>query len=595
MNAVNKCWMMSLALAITFLAVGCSEDSTNDSDTGADACSLTEGECTGRGKDFDAATCACVDKPGTVGDCSEPDALCDANLAQPNGFLCVKLAQPDASGKTGLCAQSCNSFFDDNCPVGNVCFPKALFDTAKDICIPAGNLTEGAECTSILDSQTGGSPCQQGLMCLGGVCDSPNCSPLTTAKSCEVANEQCDGVDFTLTAGGVVRTDVGFCYQPCDGFSANTCDSGEWCQPGFQKEAGKFPGSCTQGGGSKAPGATCTASSECQDGSICIGTGNNTSECAQLCDATKVSADGPGGCAADQGCAPLSNEDETFDVGYCTESCSFDEGDGCSKPTDACVPSEVGTLFDLNFDSCIPFATNDFYSNCTTAEFSFCNPLGLCMNEPITGYAGNVCHKLCRISEGALGSTDHKDCGGNNDTVCAGRFNTAVLPVGLCIPTNCDPTVADSGACQADEACRGVSSDNSKAGRCQKTCNFDDAASTCAGDTQCYPGELLGFLGGNVTLTNDFCDNQKPAAATKWPLNPGEDCVAAKIEAGQSCGTFSMCLEVDQAASGVRCYEFCRASEKALNSTNHPDCNSPTQTCSAAFTGVTSFGICQGN
>jgi hypothetical protein len=598
MNAVKKWWMMCLAVAVAVLAVGCGEDGGGEeADTGADACTLSDAECAGRGRVFNAAACRCDDQPGTIGDCAQVDALCDADLVQPEGFLCLRLRQPDAeTGKTGACVQSCNSFFDDNCPVGQVCFPKGLFDAAKDICVPAGNLAEDRECPGVFD-QTGGSPCQKGLMCLGGVCAAPDCSPLTTAKSCENPKEECSGVDFTLQSGGVIRTDVGFCFQPCEAFSSNnTCDPGQWCQPGTRKEGGRFPGSCTPGGGSKAPGAECVGTSECQDGSICLRVSQTRAECTQLCDATRISGSGLGGCGEKQGCAPLSSENERFDLGYCTESCGFDEGEGCSQTTDACYPSEIASVFEINFDVCINLPANDFYSNCTTGEFTFCNPTGLCMTEPVTGYDRNVCQKLCRLSEGALGSLDHKDCGGEpGESVCAGRFNTAVLPAGLCIPINCDPTEADSGACEVGEACRGVSSDNSKAGRCQQACNFDDPETSCGTGKQCYPGELLGFLGGNVNLTTDFCDNQRPTAATRWPLNPGEDCKGARMEAGDICGPFSICLQVDQAASGVRCFELCRTSEGAFNSTNHPDCNSASQVCAAIFQGVTSFGLCQGN
>ena len=595
MNKLNKWLLLALVCAFTLTLGACSEEGDSDTNTTADGtssgpdgtCQENTNTCGLKGKEFDAATCTCKDPSTVVGDCANVDDFCDADLPQPDGFLCLELSEPDPeTGKTGACAQTCEGFFNDTCPIDAACMPKNIFDVAKDICVPAGTVAEGEDCQGLLD-------CQKGLVCVG-VCVAPDCSPITTAKSCAEANEVCDGL--TLTDG--TRLDIGFCFQPCDGFATpSTCDSGEWCSPGQTKENGKFPGSCVAGGGSKGPGAACTANTECADGSFCFGDGSGGGACGVLCDSTLTTNTGPGACGEGQGCGNLviENEDgetEELDLGTCVEACDFDGGDACNDTTDTCIPGEIrgGT-----FDSCGNTPSKDPYATCTAAEeFQYCNSTSLCMELAGSGYDGYVCHQLCRFAEGAAGSLDHKDCGGEaGGKVCATRFSET-FPVGVCTTVDCDPTQTDSGACEATEGCRLISADNDQAGQCQPACNYDDAASTCADGKQCYAGEILGFFQAIDGISGDFCDDLKPDAATRWPLNPGEACdTTNKIEEFELCGPLAMCLEISQAATGVRCYEFCRSSEKAFGSTAHPDCNSPTQTCTAVFQS-TELGVCLG-
>ena len=143
------------------------------------------------------------------------------------------------------------------------------------------------------------NPCKPGLFC------QPECGSVGRCLQVCNANHECNTTDAgtstcSLTASG---TTFRLCTLPnCDPFKDTGCPTGSACYAIFPSQT--FC-SCA---GTKAAGATCVNTDDCQPGYTCIG-GASGSHCAQLCNNT-TNAD----CASDGGSATCTVEGQ---FGFC--------------------------------------------------------------------------------------------------------------------------------------------------------------------------------------------------------------------------------------------------------------------------------------
>lgn len=316
---------------------------------------------------------------------------------------------------------------------------------------------------------------------------------------------------------------------PCAPFmSGAECAAGEWC---FPDPADADMGGCFAAG-SAAAGAACEMLTDCVTDHGCVG-----GTCERLCD-----PDVSGQCGASEVCSRLAATDGTaLAIGACLPGCTAWEPDATTAGCEAmewCAPDGL---------------TPD---------------LGRCRDGTGTGADGAACGTgmpACAPGNFCLGAAD----GGATCSPVCKPGATAGMPGG--------------DVCEGGEACfplvRVADGVSLETGSCGPTCDYD-AETACADSTRtCAPGELFESV-------PDRCIN------IASPLNEGDDCAAASLEAGATCGATSACLEsAALGMTGVRCYELCRTTEGAIGSSAHPDCTRAAAVCTMIAADLP-FGIC---
>jgi hypothetical protein len=155
----------------------------------------------------------------------------------------------------------------------------------------------------------------------------------------------------------------------------------------------------------------------------------------------------------------------------------------------------------------------------------------------------------------------------------------------------CDTQATPStpgATCTAQEACTelyvdvGGSPVKAVYGACLPGCDYDAHRACVDTAKDCIPGEL-------ALSTGDLCVDTPN-------LPEFDDCTGAGLSEQAFCNATSGCYDIETARGppwpvGVRCFELCRASVQALDTTNHPDCTRATALC-VAYVATTAFGIC---
>jgi hypothetical protein len=185
-----------------------------------------------------------------------------------------------ASTGQGLCYDTCISNID--CGIGTRC--AQIPGTINRICVPIGS---GSVCGGAGQACCGGSACQVGLACVGGVCGA--------APACGGLNQPCCAGAAPCAAGLVCN--AGVCggatpnrqpYQKCDAAAGDVCGGGTACIPSTAQVAGKSRGSsctigCPTGAATSCPGYLPGAPRQVVE---CVNFTGNLSEaqCFRLCE-----------------------------------------------------------------------------------------------------------------------------------------------------------------------------------------------------------------------------------------------------------------------------------------------------------------------
>ncbi len=209
--------------------------------------------------------------------CSTGSVCVDRTYCQPS-----ECAGP-AAGKAVCDAKAAAN--SGKYPNGASCAPVSdSYGNSANMCVPAGNVALGGECTVK-------SPCQAGLLCVPGIpvlnalegkLATAFCAqPCDATTSCDVAGESCIGASQREFAGG------GICGDRCDPFKAGqiTCSDDKSCIPVTSDD-----GICKlKADNSVEIYSKCTPKSnaaECPSGSWCFAVSDDESRCLPMCDPT---------------------------------------------------------------------------------------------------------------------------------------------------------------------------------------------------------------------------------------------------------------------------------------------------------------------
>jgi hypothetical protein len=196
-------------------------------------------------------------------------ASCQSGQQCLGGQCCV----PPATGG------ECNHYPACGCPSGKVCYPSSLEHTLA--CVTAGNLAEGADCTS-------GSSCQSGLGCFGGTCKrycnaDGDCPAVAGLRSClqtawsddstsilgvKVCGRICDPAHPQSPTPPLLPCPAGFaCQSSSVGlsycFEANPLPTGSVCSQAEDCAPGTY---CSQSGSCNR---YCLSTSDCSGSQTC--------------------------------------------------------------------------------------------------------------------------------------------------------------------------------------------------------------------------------------------------------------------------------------------------------------------------------------
>jgi len=208
-----------------------------------------------------------------------PDAGRDAGAGCtptcPTGQQCLsgQCCVPPAAGG------ACSSYPACGCPAGNICYPSSTSHAMA--CFTSNNLAEGADCT-------GGSTCQAGLGCFGGLCkrycaSNSDCPAVGGVQSCDqttwssdktnilgvmVCERVCDPAHPQSPKAPLLACPAGFnCTSDTGGlsycFKASPLPAGSTCTIEADCSAGSY---CTTSGSCSR---YCLANSDCSSGMTC--------------------------------------------------------------------------------------------------------------------------------------------------------------------------------------------------------------------------------------------------------------------------------------------------------------------------------------
>ena len=376
---------------------------------------------------------------------------------------------------------------------------------------------------------------QEGCVDLCEACDAP--TPLCGEGGGCVA---CLG-DDDCGPGRSCSQDTNTCTG-CDVFGQTGCADNQVCTVVYAADGQSYEGVCSDGASPPGlPGEFCNPI-QCRHGAICQQDVDQLYRCRALC-AKEAAPLAMGSCPLGEACIPLTSEQGGVIVEEAMGSCA--------------IPCEP---FDPDM------ACPDGY---------WCTPdlLDPALERPGT----------CVASVGGVQA----------DESCAPLFTD---PVGttcaegmICLYGECK-TFCDSdlAPCTKGGCMDFGSSDESYVAfsLCQVGCDYDGGIPCEDASEVCIPATYLddGAEGG-------ACINAP--TDPNWPYDEFETC----SQTTGLCAPFSYCIDWTgfPGSTGYQCYELCRFSEGAKNTTNHPDCTRKTALCEDILgpgLGTTTFGVC---
>jgi len=526
-------------------------------------CHLTRADCLADGLELAPVTCECIE---VVDYCLDVGCSCDPETPLPAGFVCIA----DDSGD-GTIRHACRE--NSDCPVAEYCsaeggcIPVECSGFFPDpSCPPPGPVPEGEPCDRL-------GECASGLICAGGVCSEPECTPLSGEIECPDPDLECRGLTLDMEA-----IDIGFCEATCDPWAdtddCGTAGDGQACWPEPNRnDSGDLRGTCTDAGdgtavqfetcrvGSTDPSLQCSSTDNGDGPLFCI-----AETCELTCDPQDQST-----CPTEQECReiPLTDQDgNPLDQvwGICVKPCTpwvAPEDSGCAMD-EFCEPS-----FEVSGQGqCVPSVTGEDATlvgeRCDVLDALPCEDGTVCLGT--TDDQGNdiaECFAMCdpTASLGDAGACS-ADMDGN-DQACAALFNSqtnSALAIGTCFADACD--VAAQTACPQD----------------------DDG-----NDQVCVTGAFnLGAV--------DFC--------TTLPADPVGyfmECPASDYEEFAICNDNALCIDLGAPTDNmIQCVELCDGTESGFGAPGHPECVNNVNdgltatTCTQLFNALLqNLGVCQ--
>jgi len=512
----------------------------------------TAAQCAAIGQLCNSETCLC--EPAPVGTCVNPNDSCDTTKAQPLGFVCLADVEGETEGtcfltctlgqnledtcpagslcaaeeSSGFCIPGdCDGFFTTSCDAGEKCVP---FWNGANFCTPNGAGVEGAACTSH-------ETCGADLLCVGSVCEKPDCTPISAGKPCPTG-EACGGLSI-----GSHSLDVGFCYETCDPYVVNSrCAEGQWCFPDLEtRNIGQCVDSNPNGLG---VGEACqNLFDDCDDNMLCI-----SGLCSLLCDPVATGTE-VGQCGTNEACSALSIDEDTLAIGICYSVCTpYVSNSGCAQ-NEWCVPD----FETAGIGQCVTSATNGKPAGAVCTEF-----FGECADGMICLW--DECQQLC---DPTATGTAPGTCSG--DAFCSGLAyqDGTELAVGLCNEPECVYNYARGQGGTPIVACENPAD-------------------------RCLPGDLFGVPLDVCFPPTDSAGD--PFFAVGYPLDEFAPC--GMTEEYTWCRAAGRCLAMSSTDPTPYCLELCLDRiPPGVGQTNHPMCGRSEAQCAAMFVS-TDLGIC---
>ena len=500
------------ALAVLALqACGGSDDATFGGGGGADAGVDSGGTAGIGGSGGSAGTSGSAGTGGSGGATQE----CGNKIVEGTE-RCDDGNTTNGDGCENTCDFTCEQ--DTHCSNGNPCDGEETCDVDAHTCSPGTALGEGEACSS------------DGKVCVGGVCQGPDCGDgqLQDGEECDDGNatqgDGCDGCRFTCVSTDATRD----CSTSAECQISGTCDDATHKCGGGGPATDNSP---CNGGADYCLAGVCTANT-CGDGNLepgetCDdGDTDDTNGCTQLCE---YSCTGAGDCG---------------DANSCTQDVCNPTSHVCSNPADTTANGKVctvgGVTGNCSAGSCVPADCG----NGTTDVGEECD------NGPGNNGAGTGCSSSCQNEcDATVDCTDGNLCNGSE--TCVTR-NTGKA---------CSP-----GSNQAQgTVCTGASGP-------RRVCN---GSGGCVGST-CGDGYLDNANGGTEACeppNTATCDAncQLAAVCGDGTINPGEDCDdggRANLDGCDSnCKYEAIVRLTDADISGSNAPSWCTSTTNALGRT----------------------------
>lgn len=354
----------------------------------------------------------CVTPPLIAFDTFYCELACDPKAAanQPGACGAGKTCVTGGDSRS-YCAALCDPFSrSSQCPDGEGCYPFQSNSTSvspiQGRCVITGKHPLGAncgvgECAAGLKCAQEPPPAQGAQTTCRPICDPTATNACPTDETCIPDRYSGD----TLAVGTCQKSCQLWQNEPC----AAGCASDEWCapsnlDPGF--------GYC-ETAGAQAAGAECSLTKHCAAGNVCLcqGASNciSNGHCERVCDRSAAGSD-PLHCQVDEVCAAAPVLGGWSSYGTCHGGCDYDAHVPCADPTQLCV---VGELLPHGKDTCVTAPKSNSCSLDTIAGTP-CGATALCTDETLF----LTCTHVCRVSAGAIGTSNHPDCPDASD-VCS--------------------------------------------------------------------------------------------------------------------------------------------------------------------------------
>jgi hypothetical protein len=449
------------------------------------------------------------------------------------------------------------------------------------------------QCTSLDDTCTGGSTCQQSTTpAKDDICA---CTPITACPAGDNCGTISNGCGGTLSCGTCAAP------QTCGGgtpSNPNVCG----CTPITACPAGDNCGTISNGcGGTISCGAACAAPQTCGGGgtpNVCGCTPATTCPAGDNCGTV------PNGCGGTVSCGTCSGTQTCANnvCSACVPITSCPAGDNCGTISNGCggtiscgaacaSPQTCGGGGTPNVCGCTALAACPAGSNCGTLP---------------NGCGGTLlCGGACSSPQTCGGGGTANVCGCSPLTACPAGSNCGTLPDG------CGGTLNCGGACTAPQSCGGGGTPNVCGGcvpatSCPGGQNCGTASDGCGGTLDCGTcvspqtcggggtGNVCGCTSLNVCPAGDNCGSVPDGCGGIIPCgtcDPGQVCQGNTCVAGGSSSSSGGASSSGTTSSGgASSSSGTTSSGGASSSSGGASSSGTTSSGGASSSGTTSSG-----